>query len=59
MRKEINADSLSFLSPEGLIQSIGGGNAGDYKGGLCLSCFDNDYPTQVDFGGQEKEGCGC
>ncbi|NGM83997.1 amidophosphoribosyltransferase [Paenibacillus sp. 7124] len=59
IRREINADSLAFLSPEGLIQSIGGLSGGEYKGGLCLSCFDNDYPTQVDFGGAEKEGCGC
>ncbi|WP_379136619.1 amidophosphoribosyltransferase [Paenibacillus sp. sgz500958] len=59
MCEEINADSLAFLSPEGLIQSIGGYNADDYKGGLCLSCFDNDYPTEVDFGGAEKDGCGC
>ncbi|KAA9005116.1 amidophosphoribosyltransferase [Paenibacillus spiritus] len=59
MRREINADSLAFLTPEGLIQSIGGLNKDDYKGGLCLSCFDNDYPTQVDFGGDEKEGCSC
>lgn len=59
MCEEINADSLAFLSPEGLISSIGGHNKDDYKGGLCLSCFDNDYPTQVDFGGAEKDGCGC
>ncbi|UQZ34772.1 amidophosphoribosyltransferase [Paenibacillus sp. PK3_47] len=59
MCEEINADSLAFLTPEGLIQSIGGYNSDDYKGGLCLSCFDNDYPTQVDFGGEEKEGCSC
>ncbi|NQX49893.1 amidophosphoribosyltransferase [Paenibacillus tritici] len=59
MCEEINADSLAFLSPDGLIQSIGGYNSDDYKGGLCLSCFDNDYPTQVDFGGEEKDGCSC
>lgn len=59
MCEEINADSLAFLTPEGLIQSIGGYNSEDYKGGLCLSCFDNDYPTQVDFGGEEKDGCSC
>ncbi|GGA52266.1 amidophosphoribosyltransferase [Paenibacillus physcomitrellae] len=57
--KEINADSLSFLSPEGLVEAVGGGNVADYKGGLCMACFDNDYPTQTDFGGEEQFGCGC
>lgn len=59
MCAEINADSLAFLSPEGLITAIGGYSQSEYKGGLCLSCFDNDYPTQVDFGGEEKDGCSC
>ncbi|WP_138496451.1 amidophosphoribosyltransferase [Paenibacillus pinistramenti] len=57
--REINADSLSFLSPEGLVEAVGGGNVTDYKGGLCMACFDNDYPTQTDFGGEEQFGCGC
>ncbi|WP_059050620.1 amidophosphoribosyltransferase [Paenibacillus senegalimassiliensis] len=57
--QEIHADSLEFLSPKGLIQAVDGGNAGDYKGGLCMACFDNDYPTQTDFDGEEKFGCTC
>ncbi|WP_223068867.1 amidophosphoribosyltransferase [Paenibacillus caui] len=57
--KEINADSLAFLSPEGLVEAIGGSNQSDYKGGLCMACFDNDYPTRTDFDGEEKFGCGC
>ncbi|MDO7907537.1 amidophosphoribosyltransferase [Paenibacillus sp. JX-17] len=57
--REINADSLSFLSPEGLITAVGGDNETDYKGGLCMACFDNDYPTNIDFDGEEKFGCGC
>jgi amidophosphoribosyltransferase len=56
--EEINADSLSFLSPEGLVESVGGSNVSDYKGGLCMACFDNDYPTQVDFDGEEQFGIG-
>ncbi|KWX87571.1 hypothetical protein AMQ83_12270 [Paenibacillus riograndensis] len=56
---EINAASLAFLTTAGLIQAIGGYNSGDYKGGLCLSCFDNDVPSQVVFGGEEKDGCSC
>ncbi|SMF90564.1 amidophosphoribosyltransferase [Paenibacillus uliginis N3/975] len=57
--KEINADSLSFLSPEGLITAIGGYDEKSYKGGLCMACFDNEYPTQIDFNGEEKMGCSC
>lgn len=59
IRKEINADSLSFLSTEGLITAIGGHDEHSPKGGLCLACFDNDYPTRIDFNGQEKMGCSC
>lgn len=59
IRQEINADSLYFMSAEGLIAAVGGRNEQDYKGGLCLACFDNDYPTQVDFKGEEKLGCSC
>lgn len=59
IRNEINADSLSFLSPEGLITAIGGYDENNYKGGLCMACFDNDYPTQIDFKGEEKMGCSC
>lgn len=59
IRQEINADSLSFLSTEGLITAIGGHDEHSPKGGLCLACFDNDYPTRIDFNGQEKMGCSC
>ncbi|MHA0858041.1 amidophosphoribosyltransferase [Paenibacillus sp. CMAA1364] len=57
--REINADSLAFLTAEGLIGAVSGDNKDDYNGGLCLACFDNDYPTTLDFGGEEKGGCGC
>jgi amidophosphoribosyltransferase len=59
IRQEINADSLHFLSFEGLIEAVGGSNSSDPKGGLCLACFDNEYPTQVNFNGEEKFGCSC
>ncbi|WP_110934190.1 amidophosphoribosyltransferase [Paenibacillus bouchesdurhonensis] len=59
IRQEINADSLEFLSAEGLIGAVEGDNAKDYKGGLCMACFDNEYPTRTDFEGEEKFGCGC
>lgn len=56
--KEINADSLSFLSREGLIEAIGGHAAHEPNGGMCLACFDNDYPTVVEFGDDAEPGCG-
>lgn len=57
--REINADSLAFLSAEGLIASIQGNHQDEYKGGLCLACFDNDYPTTLQFKEGAKAGCGC
>ncbi|WP_068614416.1 amidophosphoribosyltransferase [Paenibacillus tuaregi] len=59
IRQEINADSLEFISPEGLIEAVAGNNVNDYKGGLCMACFDNDYPTRTDFNGEEQFGCSC
>ncbi|MEF3302461.1 amidophosphoribosyltransferase [Paenibacillus sp. GYB003] len=46
IRKAINADSLHFLSKEGLIESIGR-LQGEPHGGHCTACFDNIYPTPV------------
>ncbi len=40
----IGADSLEFLSIEGLIKSIC--KAKD-KQGLCLACFNGEYPTEI------------
>ena len=57
IRKAINADSLYFLSKQGLIEAIGG-NDGLLNRGLCLGCFDNDYPTLTNFE-NAKAGCGC
>jgi amidophosphoribosyltransferase len=47
IRRRINADSLYFLSKEGLIESIGR-LPGEPNGGLCTACFDHDYPTAID-----------
>lgn len=55
IRKAINADSLYFLSKEGLIESIGGLD-GAGEGGHCTACFDNLYPTPVPDG--ETAACG-
>ncbi|MCQ6561658.1 amidophosphoribosyltransferase [Paenibacillus mendelii] len=56
IRQAINADSLSFLTHQGLIESVGG-NEGQYNRGMCMACFDNDYPTPVDF--SSDKSCSC
>lgn len=56
IRQAINADSLYFLSHEGLIDAVGG-NDGAKNRGMCLACFDNDYPTPVDF--SSDKSCSC
>jgi len=49
IRQKINADSLFFMSKEGLLEAIGrAGVTGEYNRGLCTGCFDHDYPTPVD-----------
>lgn len=45
IRKKINADSLYFLSKEGLLEAVGRQN--QYNHGMCSACFDDDYPTEV------------
>ncbi len=40
--KEIGADSLAYISIEGLIESIGMG-----KENLCAACFNGNYPMEV------------
>ncbi len=48
IRRRINADSLYFMSKEGLLESIGrSGAPGEYNRGLCTGCFDHDYPTDI------------
>ncbi|WP_199617546.1 amidophosphoribosyltransferase [Paenibacillus alkalitolerans] len=44
IRETINADSLYFLSQEGLLESIGRPQ-GEPNRGHCTACFDNVYPT--------------
>ncbi|WP_042167182.1 amidophosphoribosyltransferase [Paenibacillus gorillae] len=56
IRDMINADSLSFLTNEGFIDSVGG-NDGAYNRGMCLACFDNDYPTAVNE--ESDKSCSC
>jgi amidophosphoribosyltransferase len=44
IRIAINADSLHFLSKEGVLEAIGR-TPDEYNRGMCTACFDNDYPT--------------
>jgi amidophosphoribosyltransferase len=42
IRRAIGADSLGYLSKEGLLEAVGG-----RAGGHCTACFDGLYPTDV------------
>ncbi len=46
MRQVIDADSLAFLSLEGMLEAIGRPE-GDLNHGLCLACFTGRYPTEI------------
>lgn len=46
IRKIINADSLTFLSVEGMIEAIGRTDK-DENCGHCLACFTGKYPTEL------------
>ncbi|MCB0343140.1 MAG: amidophosphoribosyltransferase [Bdellovibrionales bacterium] len=42
IRQFVNADTLSYLSREGLMQAVGG-----ERTGYCAACFDGNYPTDL------------
>ena len=46
IREYIGADSLAFLSIEGMIEAIGR-KGNDINRGHCLACFNSEYPTEV------------
>lgn len=46
IREIIGADSLAFLSQEGMLEAIGRDTSA-YKRGFCTACFDGDYPTEI------------
>ena len=46
IREIIGADSLTFLSEDGLVDAIGRPYEGKY-GGLCMACFNGEYPTEI------------
>lgn len=46
IRELINADSLTFLTPEGMLEAIG--RPDTMKNcGQCLACFTGEYPTDI------------
>jgi amidophosphoribosyltransferase len=46
IRDIIGADSLTFLSAEGMLEAVGSVNK-DKNRGQCLACFTGEYPTQL------------
>ncbi|KXG09857.1 amidophosphoribosyltransferase [Anoxybacillus rupiensis] len=47
MRQMIGADSLAFLSHEGLLEAIGRSANGSLFRGQCMACFTGEYPTNT------------
>ncbi|MEH7444296.1 amidophosphoribosyltransferase [Bacillus sp. JJ1122] len=46
IRELIGADSLTFLSVEGMLEAIGRQEPGETRG-QCLACFTGKYPTEI------------
>jgi amidophosphoribosyltransferase len=46
IRQLIEADSLTFLSVEGMVEAIGRQEEGENRGS-CLACFNGKYPTEI------------
>ena len=46
IRDIIGADSLTFLSVDGMLQAIGRPQDGN-QCGQCLACFTGNYPTEI------------
>jgi len=58
IRQAINADSLYFMTEKGLRDAVGI-HENEYSNGLCLACFNNDYPTPVRFEDAKLTSCSC
>ncbi|MBC1801895.1 amidophosphoribosyltransferase [Listeria booriae] len=43
----IGADSLTYLSEDGLVEAIGRPYPNEPYGGLCMAYFNGDYPTEL------------
>jgi amidophosphoribosyltransferase len=46
IRRYIEADSLAYLSLDGLLQSVQDQDRGKEKTGYCTACYTGNYPTQ-------------
>ena len=46
IRELIGADTLTFLSVEGMLEAIGRNEPGETRG-QCLACFTGKYPTEI------------
>lgn len=49
IREMIGADSLKFLSPEGMMEAT------NQKNGFCSACFDGEYPMEVPLEGEKLQ----
>ena len=49
IRQYVGADSLGYLSPEGMFESVNGarGETGQLGRGFCDACFSNNQPIQI------------
>ncbi len=47
MTKHIQADSLAFVSIDGLYKALGQPRRADNTPGYCDACFTGDYPTTL------------
>jgi amidophosphoribosyltransferase len=54
LRKAIGADSLAFISVEGLLESLVPGSEKAVSRGYCLGCFTGEYPIPVSWAGEAK-----
>lgn len=47
MRQEIGADTLAFISPDGLYRALGEDGRNGEAPQFCDACFSGDYPTRL------------
>ncbi|MTV49066.1 amidophosphoribosyltransferase [Heliobacillus mobilis] len=61
VRQMIGADSLHYLSEEGLLAAMIGQNANVSRNTYCMACFNGEYPIEIPVGLDKytMEGCGC
>ncbi|MBC9784751.1 amidophosphoribosyltransferase [Heliobacterium chlorum] len=61
IRQMIGADSLHYLSEEGLLAAMTEQNANVSRNTYCMACFNGEYPIEIPVGLDKytMEGCGC